>query len=312
MLVVAATATSLALLDPPSPAGADAPVVTAWWSSTNLGDPAPAPPPPPDVAAGDLLVQGSNAAPAVSALGTPPTSSQAVAGLTFELPPLALVGPLTLKLAGTAPPQVTVVACRATSIFAAAEDGAWQDVPSYDPDGCVPGVLKDSSVVFAGVGKLVANDQLSVLVLPGALDRVVFAPPGPQALAVTSGSNAVGPSAPPFGSGLGPPAAAAPPPAAPPALTPPVPAPVPSGPVVGAPPVAAPLVAPGTPSRGRAVRGGLSRTGRRIAAGAVIGAELLGFGVWLLLGRRQEGPVAPPQRGVGRFRGPRAGPAPSV
>src|SRR3954468_9578934 len=99
----------------PGSAVAQEPDVAAWWSSANLGDPAPAPPAPPDVNSGDLLVQGSNTAPAPgSPIGAGPAGAQAVAGLAFDLQPTDLVGALRLAIDGSSPPQVSVVACRAT------------------------------------------------------------------------------------------------------------------------------------------------------------------------------------------------------
>ena len=64
--------------------GADAqaqePNVVAWWNSANLGDPAPAPPTPPDVKDGDLLVQGSNAAPVQAPVGGAPAGARSGGG----------------------------------------------------------------------------------------------------------------------------------------------------------------------------------------------------------------------------------------
>src|SRR4051795_2459058 len=118
-----------------APASAQAPDIAAWWSAANVGNGAPTPPAPPDVPAGDLLVQGSNgngSAPALPVSGAPATS-QAVAGLRFDLPDGASVGALTLTLDGTAPPSApTIVACKATKKFFAEENGPWADVPPSD------------------------------------------------------------------------------------------------------------------------------------------------------------------------------------
>src|SRR4051812_32841260 len=200
-LLAVGCAAGVATLCWPGAAVAQEPDVAAWWSSANLGDPAPAPPAPPDVSPGDLLVQGSNTAPSPGApIGAAPAGSQAVAGLEFDLQPTDIVGALTLKLDGTAPPQVSVVACRATERFTNVENGAWTRVPSYDANACVPGALKGDTVVFADAAKLVLDAQLSVLLLPGPVDRVVFAKPGPTALDVTH-AGGVGAKAPAFGSG---------------------------------------------------------------------------------------------------------------
>ena len=196
-------AVSVTALCWPGAAAAQEPDVTAWWSVANLGDPAPAPPAPPDVNPGDLFVEGSNTAPSPGApVGSAPSSAQAVAGLEFELAPTDLVGSLTLTIDGTAPPQVSVVACRATERFSNVENGPWARVPAYDANACVPGALKDTAVVFADVGKLVQDSELAVVLLPGPVDRVVFAKPGDGALQVTH-AGSVGAGAPAFGTGTG-------------------------------------------------------------------------------------------------------------
>src|SRR4051795_503260 len=200
-LLAAGCAVGVSTLCWPGPAAAQEPDVAAWWSSANLGDPAPAPPAPPDVNPGDLLVQGSNAVPAPGApIGSGPGSAQAVAGLSFDLAPTDLVGALTLAVDGSPPPQVSVVACKATERFTEVENGAWSRVPAYDADSCVPGALKDGKVEFADIAKLVDGSELAVVLLPGPVDRVVFAKPGEGALDVTH-AGTVGAGAPAFGSG---------------------------------------------------------------------------------------------------------------
>lgn len=186
----------------PSPVSANAPDVAAWWNSANLGDPAPVPPAPPDVKDGDLFVQGSNPADIPSPLGAAPATTQAVSGVAFDLPQSALVGALTLQIDGTPPPQVSVVACRATETFTSDENGPWSQVPPYDGNACVPGKLKDSDVVFSDVEKLVSHNALRVLILPGPVDRVVFKPPNDDTLVVKNGGG-IGAAAPPVGAGTG-------------------------------------------------------------------------------------------------------------
>jgi hypothetical protein len=346
---VAGSATVVALLV--TPAQAQAPDVTAWWNAANVGNGAPAPPPPPDVAAGDLLVQGSNAngsAPTTPVSGAPVTS-QAVAGLIFDLPDGATVGSLTLHIDGTAPPSApTIVACKATQMFGAADNGAWTDVPPSDCTQTSAAKLSSdgSSLVFDDVGKLASDGRLAITLLPGAVDRVVLKKPDDGALEVTSSGGSLGGSVPAFGSGSGngfssQPQAAPPPVAAvggsavlPPASTdsgavaPPVVAPSPTAASGGG-------FAPAA-SRAAAGTGGLSTTQRRVLALFVIGLELLGF--LMLLGERDAersgiGPVAPalaggrlrpPDRGhpartaaatiggVGRFRGERQGRPPRL
>jgi hypothetical protein len=348
VLVAASGGLPIVLFGWPAAAHAQAPEVSAWWNAANAGDPAPAPPVPPDVKDGDLLVQGSNTAPA-SPLGAAPATSQAVAGLSFELQPSDTVGALTLTIDGSPPPQVSVVVCKAAGSFTSTSNGAWSQVPPYDASKCVPGKLKDSDVVFDQVGDLVDNVRLSVVVLPGPLDRVVFKAPNDQTLDVTHGTG-LGAAAPPLGAGVG---------AAPGGAGPAAPA---SSPVGGsgvvAPtttggalpggatttdPGAAPVVAgsgaapaAGQPQGTRpvAASGGLGTGARRGIALGVIALEVLGFALiarapaaapaalGVLTGAG--GRLRPPDRampradepgvagGVGRFRRARRGPAPQL
>jgi hypothetical protein len=335
----------------PSPVSAQAPDVAAWWNAANLGDPAPAPPAPPDVTSGDLFVQGSNSLPVPSPLGAAPATTQAVSGVSFDLPAGALVGALTLQIDGTPPPQVSVVACRATETFTSTDNGPWSEVPPYDGNSCVPAKLKGSDVVFTDVAKLVLRDRLAVIILPGPVDRVVFKKPNAKALTV-SDSGGIGAAAPPLGAGTGSTTVtggkgssgtasvggsqvAGPPTAGLPgagmtntstgANTPPVVA----GSGTGS-PVASP---PTTPV---ASTSGLSNRSRRIIALVVIAAEVLGYALLM----RNRAPAAVPAAaaatvaggklrapdrwtgprtavsggagGVGRFRRERVGPTPHL
>lgn len=340
-----------------APASAQAPDTAAWWNAANAGNGTPTPPAPPDVPAGDLLVQGSNgngSAPALPVSGAPATS-QAVAGLSFDLPDGATVGALTLTIDGTAPPSApTIVACKATKKFFAEENGPWGDVPPSDcSQTSSPKLSSDGkSLVFDDISKLVGDGHLSIVLLPGAVDRVVIKKPDDSALSVTTASG-LGSSAPAFGTGTsaGP---SGPGPASQPvapvggaAVLPPA-----SG---GSAPVAPPVVAPSQPtgsasgstqpaaaSRASSGTGGLSTTQRRVLAGVVIALELLGF--LLLMGDRDVerlalgsaaagagagvgavgGRLRPPDRGrslpaavssvggVGRFRTERQGKAPRL
>jgi hypothetical protein len=330
---------------------AQEPDVAGWWSSANLGDPAPAPPAPPDVNPGDLLVQGSNTLPAPGApVSSAPGGAQAVAGLEFDLQPTDVVGALTLGIDGTAPPQVSVVACRATEHFTDVENGPWSRAPAYDANACAPGALKDGKVVFADVSKLVQDAQLAVVLLPGPVDRVVFSKPGPDSLEVTH-AGGVGSGAPSFGSGTGnasggsfggtPPAASGPvgsgpsTPDLPPASSTSTGADVP--PVVAGSSAAAPAVSPAAKSAVAA--GGLSTATRRWLAVLIIALEVLGFAalrrvpdaapvVAPLAAAAAGGRLRPPDRmpggrragraagatigGVGRFRRERHAAAPPV
>jgi hypothetical protein len=317
-MFVAATA-SVWLLLAPGAGQAQEPDISAWWSSANVGDPAPAPPLPPDVGEDDLLVQGSNAGPADTPLGVAPASSQAIAGLRFDLQPTDIVGELRLQVKGDPPPQVSVVACRATEGFGSASNGSWSKVPGYDGDACVESALDGNAVVFAEIGKLVADARLAVVILPGAVDRVVFKHPDAGTLEVTH-AGAVGGRAPDFGSGAegsttdgaessGGSGAVAPPQAsvggtdvvAPPTVD------LPDGAVEGQPEAPAPVVA-GTPAPGAPVTrtaaatadDGLSAGQRRAIALLVIAAEVVGYA---LLSRTSGAGFAPAAAGAGMAAG---------
>jgi hypothetical protein len=330
--LVAVGAATVVLLTIAPTAHAQAPGVAAWWNAANLGDPVPAPPAPPDVKDGQLLVQGSNAVADSSPLGVAPASSQAVAGVAFELPAGAIVGNLTLKISGSPPPQVSVVACQATSTFTNEDNAEWSHVPSYDGKACVAGKLKDATVVFAGIAKLATIDALRVVLLPGSLDRVVFEKPGRDSLDVRSGTG-LGPAAPPVGSGnsvgsnsggggggtqpaapvggsdvVGPPATN-------------LPGTQTTGGAADVPPVVAGTQTPAPATRSAAAvatDNGLTTNQRRWIALAVIALEVLGFmaltrspgaaAAPLLAGASTAGGrLRPPDRAVGGVRGTREG-----
>jgi hypothetical protein len=349
--LAAGCAASVTALCWPGQAAAQEPDVASWWSAANIGDPAPAPPAPPDVSSGDLLVQGSNTAPAPGApVGSGPGGAQAVAALAFDLQPTDAVGALTLRVDGSPPPQVSVIACRATERFTQVENGPWSRVPAYDADACVPGTLKDDAVVFGDAGRLAEDGSLAVVLLPGPVDRVVFAKPGPDALEVTS-AGSVGADAPAFGSGTG---------AGPAAggggggAVAPAGAPAVGGPAAGDLPPAAtsssdagvpPVVAGNDPGAGTqagtapatrpvAAAGGMSTSTRRWIALAVIALEVAGFALVVrspdpaavpaptgavAAGGRLRAPdravataAAATVGGVGRFRRDRHAPAPRL
>ena len=297
----------------PAPVSAQAPDAAAWWNSTNVGDPAPTPPPPPDVKSGDLFVQGSNAGASLPAnpLGAAPASTQAVSGVSFDLPTGALVNGMTLQIDGSAPPQISVVACSTKEPFTSTENGPWSEVPAYDGNACVPGKLKGNAVEFADVGKLVLHDKLSVLILPGPLDRVVFKAPGNKTLDVTSGGG-VGAAAPPLGAGTGSTTTtggkgssgeAA---VGGSAVTPPSSIGLPdSGTTTTTDPGSAPVVAGSgttTPTAAQtpvASSSGLSTRNRRIIALIVIAAEVVGYALLM----RNRAPAAAPVAGVAAVAG---------
>ena len=321
--LVGSTSIAGVLFLPASPAAAQAPDAAAWWNQANLGDPVPAPPAPPGVQSGDLFVEGSNAGPVSAVLGSAPATSQAVAGVAFDLSKGALAGTLTLQIDGTAPAQVSVIACKTKEPFTSTENGPWSQVPSYDANTCVPGALKGTAVEFADVSKLAIATSLSVLILPGPLDRVAFKAPGAGTLSVESGGG-LGASAPPVGSGTGPGAGTATSSSGTGAGTRPgssssggsdagsVLPPVANLPGSGTttspgnvtPPVVATSGTTPTAAEPAGTNGGMSTKDRRLIALLIIAAEVIGYVVLRRWPSQQTAPVAAAVAAGGRLRAP--------
>jgi len=167
------------------------PVVVGWWSAANRNPAVPAVA-PPDAGPRDLYVAGANALPAP--LGVPgPDGPVAIAGLRFRLPAGVAAQQLRLRLAGVHPPAVTMIACRALQPFAAAYAGTWADAPPYDcRDAGTARLDADGQVVLDGVDRLRRGRDLSVVLVPGPLDRVVVAAPDARTLTVTAPATAAG------------------------------------------------------------------------------------------------------------------------
>ncbi|HEV7467635.1 MAG TPA: hypothetical protein VGP96_15140 [Candidatus Dormibacteraeota bacterium] len=302
---------------------AEAPGSTAWWSVA--GVPGGGLPPPPDVQTGDLLVEGAAGGgaslpsapalpaplpppptapspppapalpPAVSTGGAPP-GALAVAALSFPVAGGAQVGTLTLALGGVRPPSVSLIACPTTQPFHAVENGPLSDVPPFDCTVSDTAALTGdgAGIHFDHLEALVRGGGLSVVLLPGAADRVVLTRPGQAALAVV-------PAPPP-----------PPDPPAPPAVPEPAAAPAP---VAAAEPVIAPVAAP--PARPH--RRGVPRAALPAPAVAappapvprvLLVATLAGLGVAALLLCRPA--AAAGTHGLHRFARARTGPAPRV
>lgn len=287
-----------------------APVVVGWWSAANQ-DPALPSLSPPDVGPEDLHVAGANAA--VGGLPLPgPGGPTAIAALRFSLQPGAAAGDLTLQLTGTEPPAVTLQACRATSAFDSAQGGPWADAPTYDcADAGTARLEPAGSVVVDGVDALRDGTELSLVLVPGPLDRVVIAPPDESALAVSGGSS----------TSTGVPASAPLPPAAP--LAPPMPgtaplaggtaplaAALPGGALPVTPPTAAVPPAVAAPAPAPAVSTLQVAADRPLPA--LLATMLLALLAFVLMLRDRGGSPATGTavvRGVGRFRSERSGEA---
>ena len=199
----------------PGPATALVPDRKGWWNAAYTAGVPVAPPAPPDVPADGLHV--------ASGAGSP----QAIAALAFTLPPDSTATVLTLSTAGVAPQAAGVLACAvlpASAGFAPAQNGRWEERPQYDCAGAATATVGADGKVTFPVASLARGGQLVIALVPGATDRVSFAPPGGDALQISTSPGTGVPAAPGSVSGDG---SATPLPAA--ASAPlPLPAPVPT------------------------------------------------------------------------------------
>ena len=168
----AAVAVLAAQLATGGPAQAVGPEAVAWWNIANAG--AIAPPAPPDVAPGQLLVQGAEAA------------QQAVAALRFTVAPEQTVRSLSVELVSPPPVPPVLKACRVDGDFKPVENGPWSEVPRSDCAEQIVGVVNGPVATFDGVGRFVRDGRLSVIVLPVDPTRVVIAAPDNRALDVSA------------------------------------------------------------------------------------------------------------------------------
>jgi hypothetical protein len=84
---------------------------------------------------------------------------------------------------------VTLTACQALRPFAPAYGGSWDDAPTYDCANAGTARLDpDGQVLIDGVDKLRDGRELSVVLVPGPLDRVVVAAPDARTLVLSGGS----------------------------------------------------------------------------------------------------------------------------
>lgn len=297
----------------PSAAQAQAPTAQGWWTSL---------PAPPDVGADDLLLQGGDPARALPDTGELDRSPSptALAALRFVVPPDATVGALVLPVAAGAR-VADVRVYPAASPWSPAQGGGMADAPALDPTRYAAGALDPTgtALVFADAGRLVPEDgRLSLVLVPGPLDRVVVHRPGPLALAVVRAGPSGAPSPVPVavaGSpGVGPGVVVAAPPFTP--VAPPAPAEaLPAAPVV-VPPAAPAPVAAAAPSGPRRLVADDRRTRVVLAVEALLLLAtfgLLGQGPLAALARTTGVPVVTrTARGVGRFAREREGPPPRL
>ena len=314
---------------------ADAPTAAGWWNFATR-DGLPQPPPPPDVNDGDLLVQAGDPSGASTGSADGNVTPSAVAAVRFTIPTGASVGPLSFEVASGAT-AMDVRAYATSDPWKPVQNGPLAKAPAPNRSRYSLGVLSGTTLVFADISRLVPDEgPLSVVILPGATDRVVLRKPGPASLKVTStstgGTGTTAAPPPPVtgstgstGSSNGAPsdisgAGTALPPALPEIGAPQAPAVAAPG---GGTPVLAPPVAgqPGASAQRPAARPvAANDVDTRYLAAAeavlvVVTFGLLGWGplarLAALTGNAPDKPAqnAPAVRGVGRFVGPRDGAA---
>ena len=162
--------------------GADA---QGWWNEFHQAG-QPAPPGPPDVGPDDLLVQGGD--PARLLASDQPPAPSALAALRFQVAPGSDVGALVLAV-GAGAQAADVRAYPTTSTWKPVQNGAIQDAPAADRSRFSTGRLSadGATLTFPDIGRLTTDaGLLSVVLLPGAADRVVVHKPSPTALVVSA------------------------------------------------------------------------------------------------------------------------------
>jgi hypothetical protein len=170
-----------------APAHAQGPDAQGWWSAVHRSAVPAAPPAAPDVAADDLLLQGGDPArllPSGVVDQTPAPS--ALAALRFQVAPSSEVGALVLQV-GAGAQASDVRAYPTDSAWKPAQGGAIEDAPTPDYSRYSSGRLSPdgTTLTFPDIGRLVTDEGLlSVVLVPGAADRVVAHKPSPTALVV--------------------------------------------------------------------------------------------------------------------------------
>ncbi|MGI8610553.1 MAG: hypothetical protein ACR2MY_15235, partial [Candidatus Dormibacteria bacterium] len=313
----------------------------SWWQVANQSG-ALAVPPPPDVSTTkhELYVHGAGGAGLPGQVPAPPAQpsnaqggAQSLAAIRYQIPDGAEVKKLTLKITGTAPPSAPgIIACLITDpAFRAEDNGPASDIPKYDCGTLAAGKpnAANSAIEFADIGKLVKGGDLQLMLVPGQLDRVVFAMPDATALQVGAGFTQPPPVAvpgqlPAFSSSVPAPAAANSSGGSgsavgssfvPPIGEPPLPAPLPARAPAGG--VARRVLQAVRPAVS-ASRIPLSPQLTRLVVGAATLLAIAAFAAMVLLGPRMNALGADAAtaggevRGIGRFARARTGDAPKL
>ncbi len=189
-VLAAAALTALPLVAMSAPAVADAPTATGWWNLA-AREGSPKPPSPPDVMPGDLLVQAGDPIGALEANPEAGAAPSAVAALRFAVPAGATVGAMTLEVADGAT-AMDVRAYLTLDAWKPVENGPLAQAPKADRSRFSQGVLDGQQLVFADIARLLPESgELSIVILPGAVDRVVIRKPAGAALRVTPAAGSI-------------------------------------------------------------------------------------------------------------------------
>lgn len=186
-----------------------------WWARLATADPAgqlPVGLPVPGPTTPDTIPAGSTAPPGQLLVEGAPDGATAIAAIRWELEPGESSPSLVLPVApgSSVNPQSIVLACRTATPWTKPESaaGSWDDKPLVDGSRCVNGVLADDlSTIAFGIQPLVSGNTLDIVLTPGedavldvppgvpeppadvdgSLFRLLFDPPGDDALQVVAG-----------------------------------------------------------------------------------------------------------------------------
>ena len=211
MLLLGAGLVSLSSGTRASAEGADK---VAWW---NFAYQAPGLQPPstttnPD----DVFVEGRQGNAPVTPVSPPAVfpgddgnkgAAQAIAGLSFTIPPGQVPDTVTLLFASGSESAncqydpastnplgsscLSLLACKTLAPFKAEYNGPWQDVPPYDCTVPSVGALSADTkgITFGQLGPLVQGSTLSFVIVPAFYDYEDLLKPGPKALTFRTASS---------------------------------------------------------------------------------------------------------------------------
>ena len=186
-----------------------------WWARLATSDPAgqlPVGLPVPAPTTPDTIPAGATAPPGQLLVEGAPDGATAIAAIRWDLEPGESGPSLVLPIApgSSVNPQSIVLACRTATPWTKPQSaaGSWDEKPLVDGSKCVNGVLADDlSTIAFGIQPLVSGNTLDIVLTPGedpavevppgvpeppvdidgSLFRLLFDPPGDDALQVVAG-----------------------------------------------------------------------------------------------------------------------------